>query len=60
MIIMLRSDIVPLLSLGRTDDVVSVRVVPGSRETKYTLLSHVWADGLGNDQGNALRQCQLL
>ncbi len=41
---MLRLDTVPLLSLSRTNDVVSVSVVPESRGTKYTALSHVWAD----------------
>ena len=56
---LLESRNVPLLSLRRINGVVSVKIVPRVNGLKYTALSHVCADGLGNEEANALRQCQL-
>ena len=50
---------VPLLSLNKINNVVNAKVIPRSVESKYAALSHVCADGLGNEQANALSQCQL-
>ena len=39
----------------------SVKIdVVDSTQTRYISFSHVWADGLGNQDGNALPVCQLL
>ena len=55
----LRSKGIPLLRLSQSDGTVKIAVVAGDPKTKYIALSHVWADGLGNAQRNALRHCQI-
>ncbi|GAB1311912.1 Heterokaryon incompatibility domain-containing protein [Madurella fahalii] len=37
----------------------SLRVFASDSVTKYVTISHVWADGLGNNQTNSLLTCQL-
>jgi hypothetical protein len=36
-----------------------IRIEKASPSTRYTAISHVWSDGLGNPNSNALPQCQL-
>lgn len=51
---------IPLVSM-REDGTggLEIDVVPLKAELRYTAISHVWADGLGNTTGNALPGCQL-
>jgi hypothetical protein len=50
---------IPLISMSREND-LDVQVVQCTPYTTYTAISHVWSDGLGNPQSNALLSCQLL
>ena len=43
-----------------TLDQLTVEVVASQPDSQYLALSHVWADGLGNVNANALPRCQLL
>jgi hypothetical protein len=36
-----------------------LEVVPYEENMRYVILSHVWADGFGNSEGNTLAVCQL-
>ena len=56
-----KEDCLPLLRLREEQDPdrISVEVVPSTKTTRYVALSHVWADGLGNPQANALPRCQI-
>jgi hypothetical protein len=38
---------------------LSLHVIPRAISTRYTVLSHVWFDGLGNPSANALPTCQV-
>ena len=55
----LDSNKIPVLCLSRSADEVNVTVAAADQDVKYTAISHVWADGLGNKRANALRQCQI-
>jgi hypothetical protein len=58
----LRSDDVPLISIADPGSVMSTRRVQlfkVSEEVNYVAISHVWSDGLGNPNTNALPSCQL-
>lgn len=44
----------------KTLDELTVEIVASQPGSEYLALSHVWADGLGNINGNALPRCQLL
>ena len=59
-LISIYEDDIPVLActLTASDDML-VKVIPASKCSGYTAISHVWSDGLGNDQGNAIPQCQL-
>lgn len=37
----------------------SLRMVPARDHDEYIAISHVWADGLGNPNANALRMCAI-
>jgi hypothetical protein len=51
---------IPLISIGPEDDgQMSLRVVQANSRSKYVAISHVWSDGLGNPNANALPECQL-
>ena len=52
----------PLLRIreAETLDELTVEIVASQPDTCYLALSHVWADGLGNTNANALPRCQLL
>ena len=52
---------VPLVSVQLNQETgdVSLHVEPRTAKSRYTAVSHVWADGLGNPNANALPQCQL-
>lgn len=58
----IRKGEIPLISIeggtnaGATHE---LRVYPRSRESRYIAISHVWADGLGNPNENALPLCQI-
>ncbi|KAF4415140.1 hypothetical protein FACUT_13638 [Fusarium acutatum] len=50
---------IPLVSiqdLGRGR--LSLKVCRATPRTRYTAISHVWSDGLGNPTANAIPQCQ--
>lgn len=53
---------VPLVSIemdNSLDQRLSIRLHTRSRSTRYTAISHVWIDGLGNPTSNSLPVCQL-
>lgn len=54
---------VPLVSFNSTEarggEEISLQLVEKKSSSKYTAISHVWADGLGNPQANAFPICQL-
>ncbi|KAK2770369.1 het domain protein [Colletotrichum kahawae] len=51
---------IPLVSMHEDDNGnIKMEVVPITAELQYTAISHVWIDGLGNNEGNALPDCQL-
>ncbi|KAI9735787.1 MAG: hypothetical protein M1818_006396 [Claussenomyces sp. TS43310] len=58
----LRRGNIPLLRIvelkGRAGE-VCVEVVESTTDTPYVPISHVWKDGMGNPNSNALPQCQL-
>ena len=49
-----------ILSVDSGDDSPSIEFVDADIDTSYVAISHVWSDGLGNVQRNALPRCQLL
>ena len=53
-------DIFPLVSsrLDIKGDVI-IELRAGTADTPYTAISHVWAGGLGNTEGNFLPSCQI-
>lgn len=55
-----KGDDIPLLlcSFGPSGRLM-LDVIPSSKWTGYVAISHVWSDGLGNDQQNAVQICQL-
>ncbi|KAH0427996.1 het domain protein [Colletotrichum camelliae] len=56
----LASNGIPLISMHEDDDGnIKMEVVPFTAELPYTATSHVWKDGLGNNEGNALPHCQV-
>jgi hypothetical protein len=50
---------IPLISMSLDDD-LDLKVVRCTPYITYTAISHVWSDGLGNPESNALLRCQLL
>lgn len=51
---------IPLISMGRSNDErEQLSIEPWSTSTPYIAISHVWSDGLGNLQRNALPTCQF-
>ena len=59
MLEVLHSNAIPILCLNKLAGKYKVSVAPASENIKYTAISHVWADGLGNKARNGLRQCQV-
>lgn len=61
----IRAGGVPLISIHidpastPQSPIIELRVAPRAIESRYTALSHVWFDGLGNPSANALPSCQL-
>ncbi len=58
----IRDGWIPLISIENdndTDATYELRVYPRTRVTKYIAVSHVWSDGLGNPDMNALPLCQI-
>lgn len=57
----LRGNQIPLLRItpGRTLAEFDVHIISSELHPRYVALSHVWADGLGNPDANALPRCQL-
>lgn len=55
----IRDNKIPMLSikLGADDLDLSVEAYDGTQ--RYTAISHVWGDGMGNDRRNQVHQCQL-
>jgi hypothetical protein len=56
----IRSGGIPLISMGLDENDLDLKVVRCTPYIKYTAISHVWSDGLGNPISNALPLCQLL
>ncbi|KAK0610290.1 hypothetical protein DIS24_g12076 [Lasiodiplodia hormozganensis] len=51
---------VPLISIEEHDSGgISLKVEARSVQSRYTAISHVWRDGLGNESRNSLPKCQL-
>ncbi len=52
----------PLLRIREAEKLeeLTTEIVASQPDSKYLALSHVWADGLGNSNANALPRCQLL
>lgn len=57
----LEQGVLPLLRIQGTTstDDVSLQVIASTGSVPYVALSHVWADGLGNPDANALPRCQI-
>ncbi|MCJ1262299.1 hypothetical protein MMC22_002169 [Lobaria immixta] len=58
----IRQGEIPLISIEDSTDAGAtheLRVYPRSRTSRYIATSHVWADGLGNPNENALPLCQI-
>ena len=55
----LQSDSIPLLRLTCGSGNVKLEVVRKDSQSKYIALSHLWADGMGNRERNALQRCQV-
>ncbi len=57
----LRNGNIPLiLSIDQTEESPQITLVESKPALAYVAVSHVWADGLGNLEENALPYCQLL
>ena len=51
---------IPLLSFTESaTGVISLSYVEATPTTSYTAVSHLWADGLGNQQSNSMLLCQF-
>ena len=50
---------IPLLQVEFEEGKISMKVEKALPGTPYVAISHVWADGLGNSQANAIPTCQL-
>ncbi len=55
----LNSHKVPVLCLNDRNGMIEMEVAVSNPDTKYTALSHVWADGLNNKKRNSLKRCQM-
>jgi hypothetical protein len=58
--ILMGGEKIPLLRLVGDVNSLYSKIVESGSQVDYVALSHVWADGLGNPDANALQQCQLL
>jgi hypothetical protein len=62
LIAMIGAGKIPLVSIRHSKDStqpIELRLQRRTLRSKYTAISHVWADGLGNPAVNALPTCQL-
>jgi len=51
---------IPLISIQKEEHArASLKITKASPGCDYVAVSHVWSDGLGNPNANALPQCQL-
>jgi Heterokaryon incompatibility protein (HET) len=57
----IRNESVPLIRYSREAEygASQIEIVTYGRNTSFVAISHVWADGLGNTEGNSLPTCQL-
>ncbi|KAF5609969.1 heterokaryon incompatibility protein [Fusarium tjaetaba] len=55
-----RGKIPLILSIDEEDSSETVVFIEAEPDIAYVAISHVWSDGLGNPQRNALPRCQLL
>lgn len=58
LVTILKSDDVPLVRIKAVGTVLSLELERRTKKTKYTAISHVWADGLGNPAVNGVPRCQ--
>jgi hypothetical protein len=50
----------PLIQLEEGNEGgIQIKIVKGDLQSDFTAISHVWAGGLGNQNLNAMYQCQL-
>ena len=50
---------IPLLQYSENEGHIELNYVKASPYIDYVAISHLWADGLGNNAGNFLPRCQL-
>ncbi|KAF2491481.1 hypothetical protein BU16DRAFT_119704 [Lophium mytilinum] len=58
MIQVLKNGDIPVLALSDEEDDASKMRVYAAKDCSYVAISHVWADGLGNPEENAILRCQ--
>jgi hypothetical protein len=51
---------IPLLFASISNDIVGVEVVEYRAGMEYVAISHIWSDGLGNQNHNWLPKCQIV
>jgi hypothetical protein len=57
----IRDGEIPLISFTETPSgVIQHKVIRAKYSTKYTAISHLWSDGLGNPRQNSLPKCQII
>ncbi|RDW92343.1 hypothetical protein BP5796_01737 [Coleophoma crateriformis] len=57
--ILFRGDAFPLLKFSGDVSNLSAEIIESTADTPYIAVSHVWADGLGNPEANALHRCKI-
>ncbi|CAI6314124.1 unnamed protein product [Periconia digitata] len=50
---------IPMLSIKKSDEDLNLSVEAYDGTQRYTAISHVWSDGMGNDRNNQVHRCQL-
>ncbi len=57
----LRDDAIPLIApISEQASGSAIEIISSHLKEEYIAISHVWADGLGNNQQNSLPKCQFL
>lgn len=55
----IRDNKIPMLSMKPSAKYLDLSVEAYDGTQRYTAISHVWSDGMGNDRNNQVHQCQL-
>lgn len=56
---MIEHNQIPILSIKPSSDNLDLKLVPYDGNLRYTAISHVWSNGMGNDHHNQVYRCQL-